>query len=115
MIITPKPIEFKRGTTFTYLVMIPKDIGNVVDKQWTTYSSMRKLKNNTSLGHIAFLESKWEPEDQESTYNSLTISANDTREWPLGLVELDVMLKANDGTIYASDKVIFDIKDTVSH
>lgn len=114
MIIKPTPIEFKKGTTFSYMMVIPKSIGSVADKAWTVFASMRKLKNNTSLGHVAFLESKWEPETEEGTYNSLTVTALDTRNWPVGLVELDVILKANDGQVYASDKVIFYIQDTVS-
>lgn len=101
-----KPVPFKRGTTFSFVLDTPSSIVDGFFLDWDVKAQIRKERNNTPAGLIANLSIMWV--DEETTRN-LTLSYNNTDSWPLGIAEVDVLFVSPTGQRMRSETMVFSI------
>ena len=102
-----KPIPFKRGATFSFVVNIPEDVPDGYFRDWQVVSQVRRAKNDMSSGLIASLGSRW---DNSATTRKLILFDAMTDRWPLGLAEVDVVFNAGTGYRVRSKTLLFNIE-----
>lgn len=92
---TPQnPTIFRRGATFAYAVTIPATFHDGYFRLWEVHAQVRKINNETRNGLISTLAKHWE---DSLTTRRLIVFDGDTDQWPLGLVESDVLLISSTG------------------
>lgn len=102
-------MEHKRGDSFDYVTVIPDNFGDGHFVGWRVASQVRNAKTG---GLVATLTTQW----GDATTRTLRLFAINTRDWPLGQVELDVQFtRESDGYTFSTDTVSFTvIRDVTS-
>jgi len=93
------PVCFKRGQTFAFVMMIPTTVADGVLATWTPKAQLRRHKNNTRDGLIANISCSWA---DPLTSRFVFISHNLTKDWPIGLADLDIQFQSSNGFIIQS-------------
>lgn len=106
-----KPVPFKRGTTFSFVLAIPSTIVDGFFLDWDVKAQIRKERNNTPTGLIADLSTMWV--DEETT-RSLALAYSNTDGWPLGIAEVDVLFVSPTGQRLRSETMVFSIEREIT-
>mgnify|MGYP003544896685 FL=1 len=106
-----KPIPFKRGTTFSFVLEIPSTTVDGFFMDWGVKAQIRKQNNDNASGLIADLTTSWV--DAETTRN-LILSFSMTDKWPLGIAEVDVLYTAPSGQRMRSHTITFNIERDIT-
>ena len=106
-----KPIPFKRGTTFSFVLAIPSTTVDGFFMDWGVKAQIRKQNNDNASGLIANLTTSWV--DEETTRN-LTVGFAMTDKWPLGIAEVDVLFTAPSGQRMRSHTLTFSIEREIT-
>lgn len=106
-----KPIPFKRGTTFSFVLEIPSTTVDGFFMDWGVKAQIRKQNNDNASGLIADLTTSWV--DAETT-RSLILSFSMTDKWPLGIAEVDVLYTAPSGQRMRSHTITFNIEREIT-
>lgn len=100
----PDPIEFKRGQTFSYVFTLPAKFDPGFFADWAVSSQIRKFRNTTPNGLIADINTSW----INGPYaNTLLLFHQDTEDWPLGPLELDVRFESPSGHVITTKSLPF--------
>ena len=105
------PIEFKRGSTFSYVLALPAQYQNGFFASWFPSAQIRKARNNQSNGLIADMSAFWLSENDHSkvsVYHSLT------EQWPVGLAEMDILFTSVNGEKIYSNTLLFEIVGNIT-
>lgn len=108
---TSKPYPFKQGSTFSFAMAIPEDIDDGALANWIPTAQLRRDRNNGPQGLIADINVYW---DDPVTARILIIHHNVTKDWPVGLAELDILFTSASGQTIRSTTVIFDIQRSIT-
>jgi hypothetical protein len=101
-----KPVVFKRGTTFSFVVRIPSEFEDGFFTNWVTKAQVRKEKNDQDTGLIANLATVW----VDSTLSrELALHHHLTDKWPLGNAEVDVLMISPEGQRLRTSTILFNI------
>ena len=106
-----KPVSFKRGTTFSFVVEIPSSFEDGFLSTWLTKAQVRKERNDQQSGLIANLATFWV--DQESS-RQLALHHHLTDKWPLGLAEVDVLFISPEGQRMRTSTILFNIEREIT-
>lgn len=107
----PEPVNFKRGSTFSFLFNVPGefDPGYFID--WIITSQLRIRHNTEAKGLIADINTNW----VESPYsNCLLLYHTQTDKWKLGPAELDVRFESLGGHVVHAKTIRFNIVNEVT-
>lgn len=106
-----KPIAFKRGTTFSFVVEIPSSFEDGFFNTWVTKAQVRKERNDQESGLIANLATFWV--DAQSS-RQLALHHHLTDKWPLGHAEVDVLLISPEGQRLRTSTILFNIEREIT-
>lgn len=105
-------VQFKRGTSFSFLLQIPDTVEDDFFEGWTLRSQARRNENNQPNGFIAEVSAEWIP---DSLHKQIRIAFSDTSDWPIGMMDLDVLFSDTVTTDkIASKTIIFEIVPEVT-
>lgn len=100
-------IKFKRGSTFSFNLLVPTDIADGYFRDWEIFSQIRKHRDDTPSGLIASLGLRWQ---NSTTTRRLMIFDAMTDKWPLGPADMDVVFASATGYRIRSKTVSFIIE-----
>lgn len=104
----PIPITpFKRGTTFSFMFVIPDVLPNGFFKTWLPTAQIRKAMNSRPDGLIANLACFWA---DPATTRYLILHHSLTDKWAIGNAEIDVLFQSASGEQLRSTTGMFNIQ-----
>ena len=89
-----KPIQFKRGSTFSLMFRIPDRFAAGFFRNWRITAQLRKERNDGPNGLIADIGCFW---GDPTTATRVVLNHMLTDKWPLGNAEMDILLTSPDG------------------
>lgn len=89
------PIQFKRGSTFSRMFIIPDRFEAGFFKNWSIRAQLRKEKNDGPNGLIADIGCFW---GDPKTATRVVLHHSLTDKWPLGNAEMDILFTSVDGS-----------------
>lgn len=101
-----KPVPFKRGSSFSFAMLIPDSVPDGTLASWVPTSQIRRVHNDSPSGLIANIAVYW---DDPVKARMLVFHHNVTDRWPSGEAELDVLFTSAGGQTIRSTTVLFNI------
>lgn len=105
------PVPFKRGQTFSFVMGTPDNVTEGMLAHWKPSAQIRKRGNVTPSGLVANLNVFWA---DPNTAKDVIFYHNNTHNWPIGLLEMDVLFTSVNGETLRTDTVTFNVTGGVT-
>lgn len=107
----PEAISFKQGRTFSLIISLEESVPIGQYREFTAIAQMRRFSNRTPAGFLASLSVT--PLDPDTT-NAYLLYFEDTTDWPVGLIELDLHFENSEGFVFYSETLTFNVERVVT-
>jgi hypothetical protein len=103
----PLPIEFKRGSTFSFAMNVPATVATGYFRDWEVLSQVRRKGDTGAKGLIGVLAHRWA---DATTTRLLYVFDGLTEKWPIGPAEMDILFINGSGFKLRAKTVQLDIQ-----